>query len=433
MFEDETPIIDIPFDKRHTCWFCGEMSYKNISVRDEVLQDINYDYKVAFFPACEECFNLSKRIKAFSIEDIQQSIKDKIVIKYSKYLAIGSKWTEEEIQHSEFTGIALSGFKKSAWSMFEQIKERVNYTGWDVSIDGISLGNIGSLNIVIFDGVQYSNLSELQNYLVKTFSIDKVFFNQVLEIYGEENITQAVKYCRLTLDLNETERKSALSDLIYSKKEEKTISNRKKSVVRFPINREDIYEFEINKNIIPTDAILWAMRNGVITLNDLDHNEGEMFEHFESNDISENKIFLYFNALEIYLDKRNHSPSWRSKNDPNLMLWERVIRSVKGNYYFEENFKLLEDSSDFHDESEDEYSEESLDQLLILESIIGPKAIKSGNIINSSQMKEFILDAGFKDIEEYHLFFDSIYGHEYEELLPEDPFSQYKKWITWPL
>jgi hypothetical protein len=127
------------------------------------------------------------------------------------------------------------------------------------------------------------------------------------------------------------------------------------------------------------------------------------------------------------------TPSWRSKNDPNLMLWERVIRSVKGNYYFEENFKLLEDSSDFHDESEDEYSEESLDQLLILESIIGPKAIKSGNIINSSQMKEFILDAGFKDIEEYHLFFDSIYGHEYEELLPEDPFSQYKKWITWPL
>jgi hypothetical protein len=433
MLEDETPTIDITFDKRHTCWFCGEISYKNISVRDEALQDINYEYKAVFFPVCEECFNLSKKITTFSIEDIQQSIKDKIVIKYSKYLAIGSKWTAEEIQHSDFTGIALSGFKESAWSMFEQIKERVNYTGWDVSIDGITLGNSGSLNIVTFDGVQYSNLSELLDYLVKIFYIDKVFLDQVIEIYGEENITQAVKYSRLTLDLNDTERKLALSDLRQSKKEKNTISNRKKSVVRFPINKEDICEFEINKNIIPTDAILWAMRNGIITLNDLDHNEGEMFEYFENNDISENKVFLYFNALEIYLDKRNHSPSWRSKSDPNLILWERVIRSVKGNYYYEENFQLIEDNSYLHDESEGEYSEESLDQLMILESIIGPKAIKSGKIINSSQMKEFILDAGFYDMLEYLLFFDSIYGHEYEELLPEDPFSQYKSWKTWPL
>lgn len=43
---------------------------------------------------------------------------------------------------------------------------------------------------------------------------------------------------------------------------------------------------------------------------------------------------------------------------------------------------------------------------MTLGDIVGPKSIK---IINSSQMKEFILDSGFNGMEEYILFFDSIY------------------------
>jgi len=356
-----------------------------------------------------------------------------MIIKYSKYLAIGSKWTEEELQNSEFSGAALSGFKKSAWTMFELIKNRVNYIGWEVCLDGISLGNTSALHSIEFDGVQYSNMIELLNYLSKTFFLDKNFLRQVIDIYGENNIVQAVKYCRLTIDFDDEERKLALSDLKKSKKEEYVILSREQSVLNFSINKDEICEFSINKIIIPNEAILWAMKSGIITLSDLDNNEGEMFEYFEDNGLSENKTFSYFNALEIYLDKRNYSPSWSSKNDPNIKLWERVIKSVKGVRYFEENFQITNAESKLNDESEDEYPIESLDILMILESIIGLKAIKSGKIINSSQMIEFIIDAGFNNIEEYHLFFDSIYGHDYEELLPEEPFSQYKNWKTWPL
>jgi len=433
MFDEKSLMLDIPFDKRNTCWFCGEISFKNISIKDESLQEINSGYTQVLFPACEECFNLSMKIRHSSIEDIQQSIKDKIVIKYSKYLAIGSKWTAEEIQSSEFSGIALSGFKESAWFMFEQTKNRVNYTGWDVSVDGISLGNTSGLNIIKFDGVQYSNLNELLNYLVKTFSIDKSFLRQVIDIYGEENIVQAVKYCRLIIHFDEEERKSALDDLRSSKKEEDALLSKEHSILNFSLTKNDIFECKINKTVIPSDAILWAMRNGIVTLNDLDNNEGGMFQYFEEKGLSDNKIFAYFNALEIYLDKRNHSPSWRSINDSNIELWEKIIRFVKGNRYFEDNFQLTSDSSKLINESDDEYLKESLEKLLILESIVGVKAIKSGNVISSSQMKEFIFEADFYDIEDYELFFDSIYGHDYEELLPKDPFLQYKHWKTWPI
>ncbi|MBA6362042.1 hypothetical protein H4J49_19800, partial [Colwellia sp. BRX8-6] len=364
-------------------------------------------------------------------------IKDKIVIKYSKYLAIGSKWTAEEIQSSEFSGIALSGFKESAWFMFEQTKSRINYTGWDVSVDGISLGNTSGLNRVKFDGVQYSNLSELLNYLVKTFSIDKNFLRQVIDIYGKENIVQAVKYCRLIIHFDDEERKSALNDLRISKKEEEALLSQDHSILNFSLTKNDVFKCEINKKVIPSDAILWAMRSGIVTLNDLDNNEGEMFQYFEEKGFSDDKIFNYFNSLEIYLDKRNHSPSWRAINDSNIELWEKIIRSVKGNHYFEDNFQLTSDSSKLNNESDDEtndeYLKESLEILLILESIVGVKAIKSGNIISSSQMEEFIFEAEFYDIKDYELFFDSIYGHDYEELLPKDPFLQYKHWKTWPI
>ncbi|MBA6358039.1 MULTISPECIES: hypothetical protein [unclassified Colwellia] len=437
MFDEKSPMLDIPFDKRNTCWFCGEISFKNLSIKDELLKDINSDYTQVLFPACEECFNLSMKIKHSSIEEIQQSIKDKIVIKYSKYLAIGSKWTAEEIQSSEFSGIALSGFKESAWFMFEQTKSRINYTGWDVSVDGISLGNTSGLNRVKFDGVQYSNLSELLNYLVKTFSIDKNFLRQVIDIYGKENIVQAVKYCRLIIHFDDEERKSALNDLRISKKEEEALLSQDHSILNFSLTKNDVFKCEINKKVIPSDAILWAMRSGIVTLNDLDNNEGEMFQYFEEKGFSDDKIFNYFNSLEIYLDKRNHSPSWRAINDSNIELWEKIIRSVKGNHYFEDNFQLTSDSSKLNNESDDEtndeYLKESLEILLILESIVGVKAIKSGNIISSSQMEEFIFEAEFYDIKDYELFFDSIYGHDYEELLPKDPFLQYKHWKTWPI
>ena len=60
----------------------------------------------------------------------------------------------------------------------------------------------------------------------------------------------------------------------------------------------------------------------VINFEILDMLEDNFFDSFSSE--GDEKVFQLFNALEIYLDKRLCSPTWRKEQDPNITLWEYV-------------------------------------------------------------------------------------------------------------
>ncbi|MBA6390480.1 hypothetical protein H4J38_06745 [Colwellia sp. BRX10-3] len=133
-----------------------------------------------------------------------------------------------------------------------------------------------------------------------------------------------MKFCRLVPSYSESEREKAFDDLVESFREKETLvlKNKKLAALDLNISMDSIMPVSIRKNTIPVITIHWAMNNGVIDFETLDMLEDSFFETFSAE--SDEKAFQLFNALEIYLDKRLSSPTWRENKDPNVTLWEYV-------------------------------------------------------------------------------------------------------------
>jgi len=208
--------LDIPFDFRFTCWFCGEGSHQTIITTLATRQMVN-------MPICDECKAYRCHNEASSLVRLEKLIKDKIVKQNAKALSIGANWTEKELQESELTGSAFEGFKKSGWRMFLIARDRVNYSGWELSIDGIPVENIAIDDNFEFDGLTFTSFISMLDYLSSTFSLNKAFLEQVLTLYGDNRAIEAVKFCRLVPNESKSERDKALKDLIESFKEKEAL------------------------------------------------------------------------------------------------------------------------------------------------------------------------------------------------------------------
>ncbi len=312
--------IDIPFDCRFKCWFCEEDSHQTIEVNVSKIQN-NY---LINMPICDECKSYHCHIEVNSLDKIRELIKEKIVLRNAKELSIGANWTEQELQESDLNGRAFDGFKKSGWQMYLIAKDRVNFRGWELCVDGVPIEDLSSVELFEFDGLKFTSFISMLDYLSKSFSLNKEFLRKVIAVYGDNRAIEAVKFCRLVINDSEPERRQALDDLIESFKEKETLilKNKKRDTLELNINIDSILPVSIRKIAIPVSPIHWAMNNGVIDFEVLDALEDYFFEAFSAE--SDDKAFQLFNALEIYLDKRLSSPTWRENKDPNVALWEYV-------------------------------------------------------------------------------------------------------------
>lgn len=207
--------IDIPFDCRFTCWFCGEGSHKTIVT---TLSTHQHNYSVNM-PICDECKSYKCHNDVNSLVKLEKLIKEKIVIRSAKALSIGANWTEKELQESDLNGGAFDGFKKSGWLMYLIAKDRVNYTGWELSIDGIPIENISIDEKLEFDGLTFTSFISMLDYLSISFSLNREFLQKVLTIYGNHRAIEAVKFCRLVPNDSKSHRDKAVNDLIESFRE----------------------------------------------------------------------------------------------------------------------------------------------------------------------------------------------------------------------
>jgi hypothetical protein len=207
--------LDIPFDCRFTCWFCGEGSHKTIVTTISTPEN-NYAVNM---PICDECKSYRCHNDVNSLVKLEKLIKEKIITRSAKELSIGANWTEQELQESDLNGAAFDGFKKSGWSMFLIAKERVNYSGWDLSIDGVPIENISLDEKLEFDGLTFTSFISMLDYLSDSFSLHKEFLRQVLILYGNNRAIEAVKFCRLVPHYSKSQRDKALEDLIASFRE----------------------------------------------------------------------------------------------------------------------------------------------------------------------------------------------------------------------
>ncbi|WP_394130032.1 hypothetical protein [Shewanella maritima] len=206
------PIIDIPFDHRHCCWFCNEPS-----------NDLFVYYRVKHtphpsmqLPACSECKRFANKHLLTSIWDCRAAVKDELAKKYHKHLAIGHNWTEQELKDSEFSCKALEGFKKSAWMMFTIAKERMNFQGWSISINQQLLDNQDSYNLqrFEFDGIEFPSLTKAIEHYAKTLHISEHFLRQLVTILGKQGFSKAVKLARLNIGVTNTMQQKIIQELI---------------------------------------------------------------------------------------------------------------------------------------------------------------------------------------------------------------------------
>ncbi|KJF80969.1 hypothetical protein [Photobacterium angustum] len=314
--------IDVPFEFRHTCWFCGEPYYESHAF----MAKPNYDGQSSpiMVPCCQECFGFTKEIKVSSLDLLRDKVKEKLHKKYQKHLQIGVNWTKQELEECEFEGKALEGFRESGWAMFEIAKGRVNYRGWAVSIDGIPVEGLTTAFQFEFDGIVYTSLNHAVIQLATAYAIPQPYLEQVVELVGRDKMAYALRFCKTSYGYSSAEIAASLASLRALLAEEKAnkqienSNNRRRKNTKVAIS--EIKELILHRTMISPYAIQWALEHGATTLQLLAEQEEAFFEHF--NKESELTAFTYFNGLQIYLEQREIDPEWVVNSDPNKQLFE---------------------------------------------------------------------------------------------------------------
>lgn len=208
-------LVDIPFDKRHMCWFCDEPCHAELSY----WRMAHTPHPSLTVPACQECKLLAQKHLLTSIWDCREAVKDQLMKRYHKDLAIGINWTEQELAESEFDCRIFGGFKKSAWMMFQIAQKRINAQGWALSIDDnyfeddpLFAGN-NTLGFE-FDGLQFNNLTQGIKHYCQILALDEEFLKQLVTYLGKDQFGHAIKLARLNIGVTKSMQQKILSELL---------------------------------------------------------------------------------------------------------------------------------------------------------------------------------------------------------------------------
>ncbi len=211
--------IDVPFNSRHTCWFCGEpcSDFLDFPANHRNVSDISHQPLAV--PSCNECSSFKTTSGVKSIWALRDQIKHQLMSKYAKHLGIGLNWTETELKESDFTGSVLGGFGKSAWPMYQIAKERIAYKGWPITIDELPLDGYDETSGFTYDGTRYLSLHTCIDYYVKSLSLDKDLLTQAVDIVTPERFGYALKIAKLNKFISAQERSQILEELLLQESE----------------------------------------------------------------------------------------------------------------------------------------------------------------------------------------------------------------------
>ena len=201
--------IDIPFDKRHLCWFCGEPCKDFF----EYHATPHTPHPSLAVPCCSECLKLAKQHPLTSIWDCRMAVKDALMALYVKHLAIGINWTEAELAESEFSCKVFEGFKKSAWMMYQIARDSINFPGWPILLEGVDLECQQDSTQFEFDGVSYSSLPAAIHYYSKQFCLDSAFFAELLRLVGKHRFSYALRLARIHIAAEKEMKRQVLADV----------------------------------------------------------------------------------------------------------------------------------------------------------------------------------------------------------------------------
>lgn len=211
-----TSLIEVPFEYRHTCWFCGEPSAHDFTFPHAHHIVIACPHPELTLPSCQECRILAIKIKAITVWELRSELKKQLINTYREHLAIGINWTKEELANSEFDGGNFEGFKRSGWFMYEVAKARVNFIGWPIVHSGLVIETSYEKESFSFDGVVYPHIDDAIMHYTRTYYLPTGYLEQVVHCLGIQHFAKSVSFCRLMVGSTPNERKLALRELIFT-------------------------------------------------------------------------------------------------------------------------------------------------------------------------------------------------------------------------
>ena len=211
----EHVLIETPFEFRHCCWFCKEPAANVYSFPQTSEQSLNSCHPALKLNCCVDCLPAANKSHGNSIWAVCKEVKSFLINKYRKDLAIGIHWTKEELENSQFESGNFAGFQRSAWLMYEIAKERVNFQGWPLVINGLNIDEyIPEMDdVFIFDGIEFPSFNDAVLHYIQTFGLHKSYFYEVLAQVGKAKFSFAVRFCRLLINATTDEKKAALKTL----------------------------------------------------------------------------------------------------------------------------------------------------------------------------------------------------------------------------
>jgi len=209
----EYTLTETPFNYRQCCWFCGEPKQFLFGFPHDKWLVFDCTHTPLKVPACKECYQLAYQAKVDSIWHVHTHVKQQLIHRYRKDLAIGLNWTQEELANSGFEGGSFEGFQKSAWFMYEVAKARVSYKPWPLVVDGVLVDCTDEKEPFFFDGMRYPTIDDAIVHYVKVFDLHRDFFKRVLAILGEGKFAETIRYARIYVGATPQEQNEALKAL----------------------------------------------------------------------------------------------------------------------------------------------------------------------------------------------------------------------------
>ncbi|OLQ94472.1 hypothetical protein BIY21_08940 [Vibrio ponticus] len=312
-------LIDIPFNCRHTCWFCGEPSSTAIEFPDSSNVTASLAHPLLSLPACRECCSFKYPRHIRSVWVLRSHIKQTLITKYTKHLAVGENWTEEELKHSEFSGAILGGFGESAWQMYLIAKQRIAYEGWALSVDDQALEILDDTSNFEFNGTQYPSLDACIDFFVDGSGIDKELLTQLVEIVTPVRFSYALQIAKLNKRLTPTKRREIIDEITLQEIESQQIEHEQQTLLYV---QSEIVDVEISGATAPAFAIQWVLSKQVNSLAELCKFEDDFFDDFAH--LGGAAVFHSYHGLQLYLQAREDA-NWIEKHDPNQNAWSNSL------------------------------------------------------------------------------------------------------------
>ncbi|OBT13524.1 hypothetical protein A9264_13995 [Vibrio sp. UCD-FRSSP16_10] len=310
--------IDIPFNNRHQCWFCGEPSEISLDYPRRVDFEAKGHLSINL-PICDECNSLATKESSNSIYDLKLKLTHKNLIKYARVLGIGINWTKLELESEQLSGAAFVGFNESAWGMYEIARQRIAFQGWPLTYDEIPLELIDDSHFFESEGVKFLNVSSAIDYYCDAEGLDKELLSLLSDLLGETRFKDTLLIARVNTNLTRKERQQILNEVEKQESDSRKVEKRNShfNIESVDIDVGEISPVLINSSTLKPDDIHWLFINSVDSFDKLSELEDLFFEDFYH--LGGVGALQLYNTLQLYLGVIEDKTS--NFEDPNSHLW----------------------------------------------------------------------------------------------------------------